>query len=312
MMKSNSRLWALVFAAILGVSGVSSAIQSDNFNDGVTDPAWATIQDTPAILSLAETNERLEFNFGDNPLVGNSAEAMYISNGWSADLTADFAMRVDFYFTGPLTTGDRGVGLGLRFNDGSDVVRLTAGADGVNYGGYAILDDGEIARGVWWSRVTDSGTLYLSYEAAVDCLYLSRTGFWASSAISVVPGYVAGQLGATSADIVLSAYSVGATEPLAGSLAYLDNFVIPALFVVGDANRDGKVDQIDLGILATNWGRTDADRGHGDLTGDAAVNLSDLGILAANWGVGTGPVPEPMTLTLLAGGAIGLLGRRRK
>jgi hypothetical protein len=40
------------------------------------------------------------------------------------------------------------------------------------------------------------------------------------------------------------------------------------------------------------------------------VDVGDLGVLAGNWGVGTG-VPEPATLTILAGGAMALLLGRR-
>ena len=49
----------------------------------------------------------------------------------------------------------------------------------------------------------------------------------------------------------------------------------------GDANNDGKVDLLDLSILATWWGtsNTDADFNH-----DGTVDLLDLSILASVWG----------------------------
>jgi hypothetical protein len=57
----------------------------------------------------------------------------------------------------------------------------------------------------------------------------------------------------------------------------------------GDANRDGKVDVSDLGILAANYGITaGATWGMGDFNNDGKVDVSDLGILAANYGAGTG------------------------
>jgi len=57
----------------------------------------------------------------------------------------------------------------------------------------------------------------------------------------------------------------------------------------GDANKDGKVDVSDLGILAANYGTTSgAAWAMGDFNNDGKVDVSDLGILAANYGTGTG------------------------
>jgi hypothetical protein len=59
--------------------------------------------------------------------------------------------------------------------------------------------------------------------------------------------------------------------------------------IPGDANKDGKVDVSDLGILAANYGVTSgATWSTGDFNGDGKVDVSDLGILAANYGTGTG------------------------
>jgi hypothetical protein len=59
--------------------------------------------------------------------------------------------------------------------------------------------------------------------------------------------------------------------------------------LAGDANKDGKVDVSDLGILAANYGLVaGATWTMGDFNQDGKVDVSDLGILAANYGVGTG------------------------
>jgi len=53
----------------------------------------------------------------------------------------------------------------------------------------------------------------------------------------------------------------------------------------GDANNDNRVDVVDLGILATNYGKLSGATGsQGDFNGDGAVNVIDLGILATNYG----------------------------
>ena len=103
----------------------------------------------------------------------------------------------------------------------------------------------------------------------------------------------------------------------------------------GDANLDGKVDVVDLGILATNWQGTGKNWTTADFnySPDGKVDVVDLGILATNWQKGVGAplglsfaealasfpefsgvtvVPEPGTLGLLALGALGLMTRRRR
>jgi hypothetical protein len=63
--------------------------------------------------------------------------------------------------------------------------------------------------------------------------------------------------------------------------------------VPGDANRDGRVDVGDLGILAAHYGTVvDAVWAQGDFNGDMKVDVGDLGILAAHYGEGTGGSPN--------------------
>jgi len=59
-------------------------------------------------------------------------------------------------------------------------------------------------------------------------------------------------------------------------------------YIPGDADFDNKVDVVDLGILATNYGMTSwATWSKGDFNGDSKVDVVDLGILATNYGTGT-------------------------
>ena len=88
--------------------------------------------------------------------------------------------------------------------------------------------------------------------------------------------------------------------------------------LAGDANLDGKVDELDASILGGHWrmsaGATWSD---GDFNGDGNVTDADAAILAAHWGEGTGEesVPEPTAAVSLLLGLLtvaGLVARHRK
>jgi hypothetical protein len=83
--------------------------------------------------------------------------------------------------------------------------------------------------------------------------------------------------------------------------------------VYGDFNLDGEVNAGDLALLATNYG-TVGDWGWatGDGNGDGNVDAGDLAMLATNYGTVVHPVPEPVTLSLLAVGGATLLRRRSR
>ena len=117
-------------------------------------------------------------------------------------------------------------------------------------------------------------------------------------------------------------------------------FYVNPTLLPGDANLDGRVDVLDLAILAANY-RKNVTGGwlQGDFNNDGVVDVEDLALLAANYRqsyasdvvpdyagfdaaaiqllsqAGLTVVPEPGAITLLACGLAGLLAnawRRRK
>ena len=90
----------------------------------------------------------------------------------------------------------------------------------------------------------------------------------------------------------------------------------PTPDLLGDANNDGVVNDVDASILGAHWhmqsGATWAD---GDFNNDQKVDDRDAAILAAHWGAtgAEGSVPEPSTLVLLLGLMLGAgIVRRRR
>jgi len=82
----------------------------------------------------------------------------------------------------------------------------------------------------------------------------------------------------------------------------------------GDFNLDGMIDTTDLARLATNFGPDDWmwNDGNANRHLDTDIDNTDLTILATFYGFGVPDViPEPMTLSILALGASGLLRIRR-
>ncbi|HUU30756.1 MAG TPA: dockerin type I domain-containing protein [Phycisphaerae bacterium] len=88
---------------------------------------------------------------------------------------------------------------------------------------------------------------------------------------------------------------------------WTQNMPIPP-FRPGDANLDGHVNSVDLGIWQANYDTTHADHhwSQGDWNGDGYVNSADLALWQANY-----YAPEPATILLMGFGLLALLSRRR-
>ena len=85
--------------------------------------------------------------------------------------------------------------------------------------------------------------------------------------------------------------------------------------LVGDANRDGVVNDADLSLLLAHWdqdvtGDPDGGWGKGEFNATAPVNDNDLSLLLANWTGAGSAVPEPAAMSLLAFGGVMLIRRR--
>jgi chitodextrinase len=80
------------------------------------------------------------------------------------------------------------------------------------------------------------------------------------------------------------AYTVSAYDSLGNTSATSAAINVSTTFKPGDINGDGKVDLIDLSILANHFGLCGQTRATGDLNGDGCVNIIDMSILSKYWG----------------------------
>lgn len=96
----------------------------------------------------------------------------------------------------------------------------------------------------------------------------------------------------------------------------LEGNTLVTVSIIGDANYDGAVDEVDAAILAANWQTSSgATWRMGDFNKDGAVNDIDAALLAANWRTaeGNAVMPEPSsTVLLVMGGFFAVILYRRK
>lgn len=65
---------------------------------------------------------------------------------------------------------------------------------------------------------------------------------------------------------------------------YLDWIDETVFKLAGDVNFDGVVDIGDMGIVGSNWGKTNAEWHEGDFNRDGVVDIGDMAVIGANWG----------------------------
>jgi lysophospholipase L1-like esterase len=177
----------------------------------------------------------------------------YKANGWSFDVAKDFAVKVDFHYSG-ISMAEGWVGINV--GDDTNYVSISAGSDGnESYFYYEAVIDRNIVFEKE-SRTSNDGTLYVSYDAASKDFYLSHTGFGSQNAyVWQVPNPLQG-LWVLPVDVSIGGGSAGAALGLGE--AYLDNFEVVTAALLGwppatDIDGNGFIEWCDLEIMCENW-----------------------------------------------------------
>jgi hypothetical protein len=160
-------------------------------------------------------------------------------------------------------------------------------------------------------------------DGAVDDITLYRDGEFVGTAPDKLTGFIFEDIGSAYGSNLDFDFEgqldevwifEGALDQAGARALYLANGV-PASDILGDADRNGVVDDKDASILGAHWLQTGMGWGDGDFNSDTVVDDKDAAILAAHWGEGgegrSPSVPEPDTLVLLATAFVALFVRRR-
>lgn len=283
-------IWKACSVGVLGAVFVAmpafgAPVFTENFNDNSIDAMrWCVYQNIPSVLRVQEKNGRLEVSSPSNP-AGNAA-ALVSSCGWAFDTTSNFKWKVDYHFANPgLHSGDFGIVAGCWVeaapNPGGtplyDGVAAVLGSDiSGTYSGTGEVSAGVIAEDDFESPAPElDGTVYFSYIASEDTLYVSTVGYNDPDAAEF------GGFGATSdsmtAGVALGGFSRGPAVGFSGSGAWFDNLVVNAGSTLNpcpaDLDNSGDVNFDDLDAFVAGFLGGDF---VADCTGDGRLNFDDL------------------------------------
>ena len=232
-MKRLITICAVAGLMAFATSAAYAVLPSDNFNDNSRDTSmWNLYQDDPCNAWLDETGGRLEFH---STASADDVVALYIANDWGFLPTADFSFNVDFHYSS--TSGPPGSDASVMFGLGKDennYVTIDAG-NWVDGGAHPyfyyeqVTGGSEVAEGEKARGLID-GTLYISYDASEDDLYLSDTGYWSGAAWVTILDLLQDEWGGAIVGPFLGGWSEEMT--LASGEAYLDNFVVESGTIV--------------------------------------------------------------------------------
>lgn len=208
---------------------LAQPVLRESFDDNVKDPMWELYAEEPDFCWVSEVSQRLELRAG--PEAGG-AFAGYLSNSWQLDPKEDFAMKVDLYYA--LTTEAAGwIGFGVTPDtEEPRAQHISIGIGCANrYVHYWYeRSDQFLLRSSYAPRFNNHATLYISYDASEDALYLGDAGYGAENAWAAFTDVIQGQWGGEPLSVLLGGGSdhlaIGPGQALADNLLVEDGTVV--------------------------------------------------------------------------------------
>ena len=159
-----------------GTALADEPVLSDDFDDNARDGSWSLYAEDSSACLMIESSGRLELRAVRRPVENMTA---YVGDGWQLDCSADFSLRVDYHYD--LRTFEEGsLNIGLTANaDDPDAQRIEFGVGCANLFSSFRYEkkNGLSVQNSYISRATTDGTLYVSYNALTDTLYLGDAGY---------------------------------------------------------------------------------------------------------------------------------------
>jgi len=212
---------AVSIGAEMSATPVQPVVQ-DNFDDNKKGTLWKTYTDDPA-CKVQEINKRVEFTATAAAASGFSG---YVGDKWSIDPNHDFEMRVTLNYDLQTYTGGW-----LTFGVTPDptkprhqYVSFGIGCNSLFPTYWREWKDGYEVRWTFAGRGHNRMTLYLSYDADTDTVYMAESGYGADNAWEVVSDCVRNRWGRKPIYVFLGLYTEG-TDVTAGH-AYIDDFAL--------------------------------------------------------------------------------------
>jgi hypothetical protein len=249
-MKSNLVIGAILVAAILamhtgGLQGVACGqsevaampVVQDAFTDNRRGAIWGLYEDDATKCKITETNGRLEMT---STASSYDSFAGYFSSGWWLKTTSDFAMKVDLHFDPKLSSPSSAWVLFGVSPDGQKprehCVTLGIGSvTSMTYYRYE-MKESTVVRPGYAGRDKQRVTLFISYSAANDELYLSDSGYGPNHAWETYQGLVWGEWYTERLYVLLG--GLASETVIVSGNAHLDNFVVEQGVVGGIVPTD--------------------------------------------------------------------------
>ncbi|MHC4457275.1 MAG: InlB B-repeat-containing protein [Planctomycetota bacterium] len=252
-------------------------LPSDNFNDNRRNAIWRSSAEDYSKVAVVEDANQLNLN-----ATGEAGYliADYVANGWSFEPNGNFEIKADYHYS-DVSEQDGWIGITIENNNG--FISISAGSDSSGrYFYYEKVADGNTAF-EQTTRDSNDGTLYISYNASVDELYLSYTGYGSVNAWKTLSGLLQGQWASEPVSLAIGGGSDSVV--LEAGEAYLDNFEVTTAIPIGlppttDLNSDGFIDWDDVWKISENWLNTGPE---GDVNKDGSVDFKDYAELTLAW-----------------------------